>query len=85
MADPLTGTLTTTLIVQELLAAMVPPLNVTDPAPAVAVNVPPQVFVVVDGVATTMDCGMVGKVSEKATPVIAAFVPLLKVKVNVLV
>ena len=71
-------------MVQELFAAMVPPVKDTEPAPAVAVNVPPHVLVVVDGVATTMACGMVGNVSANATAVIAAFVPLPNVNVSVL-
>jgi hypothetical protein len=64
---------------------MEPPANVTNPAPAAGVNVPPQVFVNVAGVATTMFAGATGNVSVKATPVIADGVPLVIVNVSVLV
>ena len=78
------GTFTTTLTVHVPLAGMEPPANVADPAPAVAVKVPPHVLVVVDGAATTMAAGVVGKVSENATAVMATAVPLVKVNVSVL-
>jgi hypothetical protein len=54
--------------VQELVAAMVPPVNETLPDPATAVAVPPQVLVNPFGVATTSPAG---SVSVNATPVSA--------------
>src|SRR5438445_6990993 len=54
-------------------AGMVPADSATDPVPAVAVTVPPQVFVELAGLARTKPPG---KVSVKAVPV-AAEVPVL--------
>ena len=56
---------TFTVIVQELPAAIVPPVSETLPEPAMAVAVPPQVLVSPFGVATSK---LDGKVSVKATP-----------------
>ncbi len=84
IAVPFTGTLTTTVTVQVLFAGMVPPVRLTEVAPAVAVKVPAQVFEVVEGVATTICCGKAGKLSANATAVIAVLVPLPSVKVSVL-
>lgn len=62
---------------------MEPPEKVIDVAPAVGAKVPPQVLVVVTGDATDIAPGVAGNVSENATAVIAAFVPLVKVKESV--
>lgn len=45
---------------------MVPPLRLITPAPAVAVRVPPQLLVVLEGVAITKPAG---RLSVNATPV----------------
>src|ERR1700682_6276807 len=78
------GALTSTVTVQVLLAAMVPPLNAIDAAPATGVNVgAPQPLVVAFGTgATTMLPGAIGNVSLKATPV-SAFDGLMLVSVKV--
>ena len=57
---------TFTVMVQLLLAAIVPPVSDRAPDPATAVAVPPQVLVKPLGVATTKP---VGSVSVNATPV----------------
>ena len=81
---PMVGIETTTLIVQALLAGIVPPESATDAAAATGVNVPPQVLVNVAGFATTMFPGATGNVSVKPTLVITVGVPLVIVKVSVL-
>lgn len=57
--------MTFTVIVHVLFTAAVPPANETTPELAVAVAVPPQVFVSPFGVATTIP---IGNVSENARP-----------------
>jgi hypothetical protein len=59
---------TLTWTAQLLFVAMVPPVRVMVPEPAIAVAVPPHVFVTPLGVATTIPAG---SVSVKATPVSA--------------
>src|SRR5215469_1286180 len=67
---PTTELVTFTLTVQELPAAIVPPVRLMLPDPATAVNTPPlQLPEAPLGVATTT---FVGKVSVKATPFSAA-------------
>ena len=63
---PETELVTFTVTVQELLAAMVPPVNETVPDPAVAAGVPLHVLLNPLGVATTR---FAGKVSVNPTPV----------------
>jgi hypothetical protein len=58
------GVVTFTAMVQRLPGAMVPPVRLTEPLPAVAERVPPQVLPF--AVATTR---LAGKLSVKATPV----------------
>lgn len=70
---------TLTEIAQLPLAARLPPLRLMLPLPAAAVTVPPQLLLT-DGVAAT--CILLS-VSLKATPVRAAAVGLLSVKVMV--
>jgi hypothetical protein len=82
---PAVGAVTSTVTVQDPLAAIVPPLKDIDPTPALAVTVPPQLVDVFGVGATTIDPGEVGKVSLKATPVIeVAEFGLVIVKVKVL-
>src|SRR5947209_16669074 len=57
---------TFTVTAQEALATTVPPLRLTEPEPAVAVAVPPQVFVKPFGVAITKPAG---KLSVNDSPV----------------
>jgi hypothetical protein len=66
------GVVTFTVMVQRLPWAIVPPVRLTEPLPAVAEGVPPQVLLRPLGVATTR---LAGKLSVKATPVrvVAAF------------
>ena len=71
---------TLTLTVHEPLAGMVPPLKVSDVAPAVGAQVPPQV-VAADGVAAT--CTPAGRPSVNAAPVSAPVLVLVSVKVSV--
>jgi hypothetical protein len=73
---------TFTAIVQELLMATVPLVKLIVPDPAVAVSVPPQVFVAPAGVATTIPAG---RLSVNATPVSTAVFAagFVMVKVNV--
>src|SRR5712672_60648 len=66
--------------VHEALTANVPPDRLTDPEPATAVAVPPQVLVSPFGVATTRPAG---SVSAKATPVSATTLAAGFVIVNV--
>src|SRR5258708_39659464 len=56
---------TFTATVHEALAASVPPERLTEPEPATAVAVPPQVLLRLFGVATTNPAG---RVSVNATP-----------------
>ena len=63
--SPAVVAVTSTLIVQVVLTATEPPLKLTLPAPAVAVNVPPQVF---DGFGVAATCIPLGKLSVNATP-----------------
>jgi hypothetical protein len=71
---------TLTETVQLALAARVPPDRLTDPAPAVAVAVPPQVLLRPGVEATTKPAG---RVSVKASPVSAKpLLGLLRLKVN---
>ena len=79
------GTVTLTLIVQVLFAAMLPFEKDRDPAPAVGTNVgEPQPVVEALGVlATTMAPGAVGKVSVKCNPLNDEGVGLVIVKVRV--
>lgn len=84
---PAVGAVTSTVTVQLPPAAIVPPENEIDPAPATAVTVPPHVVLAAGVPATSMLPGEVGKVSLKATP--ARAVPVLglvivKVSVEVL-
>lgn len=80
--------MTAKVIAQLLLAAKVPPVSLTPKAPAtnappvLLVSVPPQVLLIVRGVANIM---LVGKVSVKVSPVNATKLGLLMVMVNVLV
>jgi len=67
------------LTAQEPLAAILPPVRLTLPVPAVAVAVPPKVLVRPDGVATTSP---LGKVSVTATP-LKAVAPFGSVMVKV--
>lgn len=62
------------------LAGMVPPLKLMVPAPAVAVNVPPQLLVVTDGVAITRPAG---RLSVKAAPAYGLPEGFCRVMVNV--
>jgi hypothetical protein len=73
---------TATLNVQELVAGIEPPDNVTVPEPAVAATVPPHDPVMPFGVATTIP---VGRLSVNATPVRATvFAPgFVAVKLSV--
>jgi hypothetical protein len=61
------------------------PLKLTDPAPAVAPTVPVQVVVAFGVDATTRFPGVVGNVSENATPVRATVLPVGFVSVKVIV
>ena len=63
--SPAVVAVTSTLIVQVALTATEPPLKLTLPAPAVAVNVPPHV---VDGFGVATTCIPEGRVSVNATP-----------------
>jgi hypothetical protein len=71
---------TFTVRVQLLLAAIVPPVSEALPAPATAVTVPPQEFVMPGVVATTIPTG---NVSVTATPVSATALAAGFVMVNV--
>jgi hypothetical protein len=71
---------TVTESVQEPFAGIVPPLRLTDVAPAAGANVPPHVFVV-PGVDAT--CTPVGKLSVNAAVVRFAALGLLSVKLSV--
>lgn len=74
---------TSTVMVQVLFAGIEPPESTILPPPAVAVNVPPQEFVVLRGVTFVIAAGYV---SVKAIPVNAVVVlELVRVKVSVLV
>jgi len=74
---------TLTVTAQALLVGTVPPVSETVPDPAVAVAVPPQVFVKPLGVTTTR---LPGKLSVKATPASATVLAagLVMVTVSVL-
>lgn len=78
------GAATTTVNVHELLAAIVPPVSVTEPLVATGINTPPQVLLNVAGDATVMAAGVAGKVSVKPTPVMVVGVPFVMVKLSVL-
>ena len=86
---PTIGTVTLTDTVQVPAAASAPPVrrmpgSLADSAPpALSVNVPPQVFVVVRGEATTIAPGLVGSVSVKLRPVCVTGVGFVNVKVSV--
>jgi hypothetical protein len=82
---PAVGTVTLTLMVQVLLAAMLPLENVIDPAPATGANVgEPQPVVEAFGVlATTIAPGEVGNVSVKFSPLNEEGVGLVIVNVRV--
>lgn len=71
-------------IVQVLLAPIVPLLNEMEPVPATGakVGVPQPMVAAPVGFATTIRPGVVGKVSVKLTPLIAAAFGLVIVKVN---
>jgi hypothetical protein len=73
---------TLTLIVQVELAATVPPVKVTEPLPATAVRVPPQVLVRPFGVATMSPKG---SRSVNARPVNATGLGFTTVNVKVVV
>ena len=81
---PRAGAATTTVNAHELLAAIVPPLSVTEPLVATGVNTPPQVLQNVAGDVTVIAAGAMGKVSVKPTPVMVVGVPLVRVKFSVL-
>ena len=80
---------TSIVITHELPAGTVPPVRLTpaDPAantpPALFCRVPAHVLVVVNGVATVIAAGVVGKVSVKATPVSATLAAFDSVMVSV--
>jgi hypothetical protein len=60
--------MTSTLTVQLLPAMRVAPLNEIEPAPGLALIVPPQDEEALAGEATTIAPGDVGKVSSNSTP-----------------
>lgn len=62
-----------TEIVQLLPALMLALIKLTLPAPAVAVNVPPQLLLALEGLATTIAPGEVGNVSVNVTLLMALF------------
>lgn len=71
---PRVDAVTSTEMLQLPPAAMVPPVAFaieTLAAPAVGTNVPPQVVLPFGVGATTIAPGVVGKASEKPTPLIA--------------
>jgi len=68
---PGTDAVTSTATVHIPDAAIVPPLNDIDTAPAAAVTVPPQSVVAFGVPATTIEPGIVGNVSSNETPVSA--------------
>src|SRR5215204_3991489 len=86
---PTIGTVTLTDTVQVPAAASTPPVRrmpgspATSAPPTLSVNVPPQVFVVVRGEATTIAPGLVGNVSVKFRLVCVTGVGLVNVKVSV--
>src|SRR5438309_11506713 len=77
---PAVMAVTLTLTVQEPLAGIVPPLNVSDVAAAAGAHVPPHV-VAAAGVAAT--CTPDGSASVNAAPVSGAAFVLVSVKVSV--
>src|SRR5438105_13424267 len=77
---PAVVAVTLTLTVQEPLAGIVPPLNVSDVAAAAGVHVPPQV-VAAAGVAAT--CTPDGSASVNAAAVSGAVLLFVNVKVSV--
>src|SRR5581483_7867424 len=92
LASPSTVPFTSTLNVQEVLWATLPPDRLMLPLPAVAVTVPPQVLLTLGVLATTSVAlpapPLTGSVSLKATPLrfaVALVFGLLIVKVTVLV
>jgi len=80
LCGPAVVAVTLTPTEHEPLAGIVPPLNVSDVAPAVGAQVPPQVEVAV-GVAAT--CVPAGSASLNAAPVSATEFVLASVNVNV--
>ena len=78
--EPVLVAVTFAVRVQLLLAEIEPPLRLTLPEPAVAVNVPPHVLLAPFGVATTTP---EGSVSLTATPDIVAAFELVIVMVRV--
>ena len=79
------GTVTLTLIVQVLLAAMVPFEKESAAAPATGANVgvPQPVVDALVGLAIVMAPGVVGKVSVKLSPLTLAALGFVNVKVRV--
>lgn len=64
---PVVAAVTMTLMVQDAPPLKEPPVRLIEPAPDVAVNVPPQLLIAPFGLATSMLPGDVGNVSENAT------------------
>src|SRR5687767_794113 len=86
---PTTGTVTLTETVQVPAAASAPPVKRMPGSPAasappkLSVNVPPQVFVVVRGEATSIAPGLIGSVSVKLRLVCVTGVGFVNVRVSV--
>ena len=70
---------TTTVMVQVPPAAIEPPVRLTLPLPAVAVSVPPHVFVAAGVAATVMPAGKVSLMARPAPAVPAVRLTILRV------